>query len=285
MKKDVGVYQLDNGNWGFRLVVNIDGIKKNYRKTTDLFGNKLTTKRKAIKAREALLIEVNTTPPTNKPIIRKTFGEVFEEYCANGRNDKAYTTTKKQDSLWRNHLKDRYSKRMVDEFSVAEINDYLSELYYIEGRAFSYVESFLKMFYLIFGQAYSRNYLDVDTYNKLCINKDTKIRMPKRKIDDEDDVVVFSNEEMAALDKYFVGTTLETAYMLGKYCGLRINECFGLLWKDVNLDEGTIRIARQMQYQEGVIKLTSVKTRNGKRTIYMAEPLKEYLSMYRKKLM
>ena len=36
--------------------------------------------------------------------------------------------------------------------------------YHQEDRAYTYVEAFLKMFYLIFGQAYSRNYLDVDTY-------------------------------------------------------------------------------------------------------------------------
>lgn len=47
----------------------------------------------------------------------------------------------------------------------------MTELYYTEGRAYRYVEGFLKMFYLIFGQAYSRNFLDVDTYNKLCVNK------------------------------------------------------------------------------------------------------------------
>ena len=42
-----------------------------------------------------------------------------------------------------------------------------SILYYQEGRAYGYVESFLKMFYLIFGQAYVRNYIDIDKYTKL----------------------------------------------------------------------------------------------------------------------
>ena len=92
-----------------------------------------------------------------------------------------YNTILKQDSLWKNHLCSRWGKRFVDDISVAEINDYLSELYYENEYAYRYVESFLKMFYLIFGQAYSRNYLDVDTYNKLCVNKDTKIHMPKLK--------------------------------------------------------------------------------------------------------
>ena len=71
-----------------------------------------------------------------------------------------------------------FGDRFIDDVSVAEVNDYLSNLYYEKEYAYKYVESFLKVFYLIFGQAYSRNYLDVDAYNKLCKNKDTKIHMP-----------------------------------------------------------------------------------------------------------
>ena len=133
------------------------------------------------------------------------------------------------------------------------------------------------MFYLIFGQAYSRNFLDVDTYNKLCVNKDTRIHMPKLKVDDDLDIVAFSKEETAILDSYFCNTNAETAYMLGRYCGLRINECYGLKWSNIDLKRGTILIDRQMQYQEGLIKLVSVKTRNGKRTVFMCDRLKTYL--------
>ena len=140
------------------------------------------------------------------------------------------------------------------------------------------MESFLKMFYLLFGQAYSRNYLDVDTYNKLCINKDTKIHMPKMKVDEDTDIVSFSKEEIQRLDEYFIGTNAETAYMLGRYCGLRINECYGLKWENVNIEMGTIIIDRQMQYQEGLIKLVSLKTRNARRTLYMSPALKAHFT-------
>ena len=54
--------------------------------------------------------------------------------------------------------------------------------------------------------------------------------MPKMKTDDDTDIVYFSQEELALLDEYFDGTNAQTAYMLGRYCGLRINECFGLKW-------------------------------------------------------
>ena len=275
--KDVGVFQLENGNWEYRYVVVVDGKSVSSRKRTDEFGNKLKTKRQAIKAREAALNNLAAAEERKKTVIRKTFEEVFNEYCEKGRNDRAYMTVRKQDSLWRIHLKDRFGSRYIDEISVAEVNDYLAELYYKDGYAFKYVESFLKMFYLIFGQAYSRDYLSVDAYNKMCLNKDTKIHMPKLKVDDDTDIVVFTREETAALDKYFEGTNAETAYLLGRFCGLRINEAFGLKWSNVNLEDGIITIDRQMQYQDRIIKLVPVKTRNGNRTIIMNQKLLEHL--------
>lgn len=275
--KDVGVFQLENGNWEYRYVVVVDGKSVSSRKRTDEFGNKLKTKRQAIKAREAALNNLAAAEERKKTVVRKTFEEVFNEYCEKGRSDRAYMTVRKQDSLWRIHLKDRFGSRFIDEISVAEVNDYLAELYYKDGYAFKYVESFLKMFYLIFGQAYSRDYLSVDAYNKMCLNKDTKIHMPKLKVDDDTDIVVFTREETAALDKYFEGTNAETAYLLGRFCGLRINEAFGLKWSNVNLEDGTITIDRQMQYQDRIIKLVPVKTRNGNRTIIMNQKLLEHM--------
>ena len=271
-----GVYQLNNGFWAYRFIIKVDGKQITSRKTTDEFGNKLRTKKQAIKAREAAIIAAHIEQERKHPISRRTVEEVYSEYCEKGRSDRAYMTIRKQDCLWRNHIKERFGKRYIDEISVAEINDYLAELYHKDGYAYRYTESFLKMFYLIFGQAYSRDYLDVDSYNKLCLNKDTKIHMPKLKADDDTDIVAFTREEMKMLDEYFKGTNAETAYLLGMYCGLRINEAYGLKWDHVDLEAGTILIDRQQQYQDSLIKLVPVKTRNGNRTIYLSDKLKVY---------
>ena len=273
---NAGVFQLENGYWGYRFVITVNGKKKAQKRVKNEEGKPFKTEKQALKARNIAIAKAHVEKEPQKKIIKKTVKEVFEEYCEYGRSGKAYTTIKKQDSLWKNHLKDKFGSRYIDDITVAEIQDYLGELYYIENRAYSYTESFLKMFYLIFGQAYSRNYLDIDTYNKLCINKDTKIHMPKLKIDEETDIVYFNREEMQQLDNYFQGTNAETAYMLGKYCGLRINECYGLKWDKIDLENGIITIDRQMQYQEGLIKLVPLKTRNAKRKIYMCSKLKKY---------
>lgn len=272
-----GIYQLPNGFWGFRISININGKKTDIKRTKDEFGQPLKTDKSAIKAREmAIRLEYsNLYKKAEKP--RMTVKEIYKEYCQSGRTGKAYATIKKQDSLWKNHLESKFGKRYIDDICVSEITDYLSHLYYDEGRAFKYVESFLKMFYLIFGQAYSRNYLDIEIYNTLCVNKSTKISMPKMKIDEDTDIVVFNQSELEKLDSYFKGTNAETAYMLGRYCGMRINECYGLKWSDIDFENNSIRIERQMQYQDGLIKLVPLKTRNAKRTIFMNEKLKDYL--------
>lgn len=277
-KKDSGVYQLDNGYWAYRFKINIDGTTKEKRRRTDEFGNPFKTKTSAVKARQQAIVNEKVSaaaPQVKRP--RKKVSEVYDEYCEFGRAGKAYATIVKQDSLWNNHIKSKFGKRYVDDISVAEINDYLAELYYTENRAYSYTESFLKIFYLIFGQAYSRNYLNAEQYDKLYKNKDTKIHMPKMKIDEDTDIVTFSDEQMITLSEYFKDTNAETAFTLGKYCGLRINECYGLKWCNVDFDKDIIKIDRQMQYQNGVIKLVSLKTRNARRDIVMSTPLKEYL--------
>lgn len=276
-QNDTGVYQLPNGNWGYRFTFTVEGKKKNRKGTKDEFGNLLTTKRAAILARAAAVTREQEEQHRQAPVTRKTFQEVYKEYCETGRSGKAYQTIRKQESIWNNHLCAKFGRRYIDEISVAEVNDYLTHLYYIEGRAYKYVEAFLKMFYLIFGQAYSRNYLEVDTYNKLCVNKDVRIRMPKMKVDEDTEIVAFTREEVERLDAYFQGTNAETAYLLGRCCGLRINECYGLKWENIDTAKGTITIDRQMQYQEGLIKLVSLKTRNARRTVYMSDKLKAYL--------
>lgn len=282
-QKETGVYQMPNGMWAYRFAIVVNGKTISRKKTTDEFGNKLAKKRDAIKARVHAIEAIQSG--YNKPIAttRKTIEEIFDEYCEKGRLGKAYGTIRKQDSIWNNHLKERFGRHFIDDVTQAEVLDYLSELYYIDGLSYSYVESFLKMFYLIYGQAYNRNHISSDLYNKMCQNKETKIVMPKRRTDEDTDIVSFSQEEIERLDEYFEGSNSETAYLLGKYCGLRINECYGIKWENIDLKRGSILIDRQMQYQEGLIKLVPLKTHAARRTVYMCRQLKRYLTKLAKR--
>lgn len=278
MAKTAGIFQLENGLYGFRFVLQRNGRTRNIRRTRDEAGQPLRTRKQAERARAAAMIR--TAAEMDHPgtkITRRTVSEVWREYCDHGRTGKAPATIRKQNSLWNNHLKERYGRRYVDELTAAEINDYLAALY-AEGRAWSYVNSFLKIIYLIIGQAHGRNYMDSLTYAKLCRDKSTRIHMPPRRVDDDsEEVIIFTAEELETLETYFRGSTLETAFMLGRYCGLRIAEAFGLVWDDIDLQARTITVYRQLQYINGIYTLQPVKTRNGRRVVYMADALADYL--------
>ena len=111
-QKDAGVYQLKNGNWSFRYTITRDGTRKDVRKAKDEEGQPLLTKKSAIAARNRA-IEQEKTNPQKPSIVRKTVNEVWREYCEKGRTGKAYTTIRKQDSLWENHIGGRFGKRFI----------------------------------------------------------------------------------------------------------------------------------------------------------------------------
>ena len=136
-KNEAGIFQKEDGNWFYRFTIMKDGKKHEFKRNTDENGCKLTSRRAAIKAKEAAMKKARAElERIKKPIERKTFSEVYDEYAERGRSGKAYATIRKQNTLWNIHLKEKFGARFVDEVSVAEINDYLTDLYYVEGYAY-----------------------------------------------------------------------------------------------------------------------------------------------------
>ena len=138
-KTSSGVYQLPNGMWGYRYAYMCNGKQKDLKRTKDENGNPFKTERAALRAREAAIIKEHLEQAQKPKQKRMTLSEVYEEYCLTGRLGKAYGTTRKQDSLWNNHLSKAFGSRFIDSISVSEVVDYLSKLYYHEGKAYRYV--------------------------------------------------------------------------------------------------------------------------------------------------
>lgn len=131
-RNSAGVYQKKNGYWEYRFGIVVSGKTIVKRNSTDEHGNKLRTKREAIAAREAAMVTARKERTEKPKPVRRTVREVFDEFCADGRKDRAYQTIRKQDSIWENHLRDRFGDRFVDDISCADVVDYLSELYYVD---------------------------------------------------------------------------------------------------------------------------------------------------------
>ena len=62
---------------------------------------------------------------------------------------------------------------------------------------------------------------------------------------------------------------LYALYVLSATCGLRIGEALGLKWEDINLDQRTLVVRRQLQWIKGKPNLLAPKSDKSKRTIVL----------------
>ena len=281
---DVGLKQLANGNWSCRIFKKINGeqIDSTY-KIDSRTGEPFRTKSQARDFREYKIAELRDPEkrkPKNKAV---TFSYVWDLYTNTLARDKAPATYTKHKSIWENHIKDNFGSKYMtgaQAVSVLEINDYLSRMYRTTELSYHYIEGFLKVFYLLFGTAYSANLLDFEQLNKYTKEKNTRITMPPMSdADREEDgkIEIYKQDEIEKMAKIFEGTDLEPAFLIAFYCGLRESEIFGLFWDDIDFHNSTITVSKQLIYANGVWCISPVKTLTSKRVVDMPKTLSKFL--------
>lgn len=276
---DVGLYQLENGLWEYRIVINRKDLKVDTTCRQDDAGNPFKTKKQAKEARELKIVGLKTNPQPSK-IKDVKLVNVYEKYMNTGAKSKASTTITKQKSMWDNHIAKNFGNKFLSEITLEELNNYLETLYlygdgiatYKGGYSYAYVEGFLKFFYLLFGRAYNDDLIDTARYTKMFLDKGSHLSMPKKTQSDalkeEEDAKAYTMEEIAKIEAIFARGNCYTAFMLGFYLGLRISEVFATRYSDIiDWTNGIIRISCQQGCDEGIFHLGPVKTLKSVRTI------------------
>lgn len=214
-----------------------------------------------------------------------TFQDVYDHYMTYGAAEKREKTTTKQESLWRCHLKSAFGDKDINKTSPGEINNYLLQLYTTgdeySGRPLAYetVEGILKFFYLFYGYARRQEWISSDKFFIMCKDENTFITMPKKHQEDaeEEKIETYSLEEIKKMRERIKGSSLYLAFEIGYYMGLRISECFGLRWCDIDFKNKKMTVKAQM-LKSGVHRvLVPVKTVKGDRVIDIPDKLLELL--------
>lgn len=290
---DTGLFQLENGNWAYRIFINRKNMKKiDTTCRQDENGNPFRTKKQAREARALKLTELTTTPkeePKEEPKIKDVkLVDVYNAYMSsNIAKTKAPSTIRKQESMWENHILKNFGDKYISEISPISLKDYLHQLYFygdgVDGYSsysYKYVESFLKFFYLLFGVAYDNLWIDETMYNRMFVVRNTRLSMPDITQEDNvkyNNIKVYSLKEIKQLDKIFSRGNCYTAFLLGYYGGLRISEAYGVMVEDCNVIDKKITINKQLLYQNGSFCLCPVKTLESVRVIDIPDVLNEHL--------
>ncbi len=278
---DVGLFQWGDKKqyWGYRITITKDGKKKDTTSKKNAQGLPYKTKLEAKKAREERIVEMRSPISNVNEIKDIKLQEIWEYYENEYSKRKAYATLKKYKSLWENHIKDKFANMLISEITTSDIEVFLQELYN-NGYAFGYVESFYKCFYQLYGLLYARNNISLQQYNKMWLDKGSKVEMPRISQEDKEhleEIETYNSWEIEQLDNMFKETNLYTSFLLMYYLGLRVSEAFALMWSDYNWDEHTITINKQLVSEDGVFCLRRVKTLKSVRVIDVPNVLHNHL--------
>lgn len=288
-KKYRGVYEeVGKGTWGFRLTRKYNGISQ------DTNRGGFATALQAKKARDDLNYEwahAKPTEPTTTRDYTKTFQEVFDHYLENRAFTKRESTTRRHLSLWEHHIQPKWGNKRLADISKADIENYLAKLYkdgdeyngFEKGYKYSYVEGFLKLIWLIYGYAYDKDWLEPERYRKDFENKKTKLSMPPKQ-DEGEQIEIYNREQIEQIISVMKDGNLYISFLLCYYCGLRISECMGLMWKDFDKTNHELHINRQLLYsqEEKIFYLGQTKTKKSKRKVKVPQKLYDYLIEYKK---
>ena len=111
-------------------------------------------------------------------------------------------------------------------------------------------------------------------------NPADRIKLPKAK---KADLHPLMDEDVARFIDAIKGDRFEYVFLLALFSGMRQSELLGLQWRDIDFDNGTITVCRQLQRAYGVNGYRYINgTKNGKvRTVSIAPAIVELLRVIR----
>jgi len=279
--KGGGLIKTSNG-WSYRITYTAaDGKRHDLTRTTDSSGQPLKTKKQAQEAKAAHLLQLKNPQQQKEKTYYITFAEAWQLFEEKEAQSKAEGTTKKYNSVWKNHIESRFGKEEMNTTTTQELASFLLDKY-AQGLSFGFVESFLKCFYLLFGVAERAERLEPGRYARICTNKETKLKMPPKREEDKKDITIYNSAEInqiARICKNEDDGDIYPVFLLAYFCGLRLGEILGLMWSDVDYGKGTISINRQLQpTDDGLFMLCKLKTEKARRIVDMPATVRAELA-------
>lgn len=282
--KGEGIFQSKKG-WGYRII-----LKRNGKTAIDITrsrnedGKPFATKSEAKKARAAHLIQLQSaeTESENKDY-SITFSEAWQIFLDYEAKGKAESTVRKYSSVWENHIRPQFADKEMNTTTITEMYSFICDEY-ATGLKYAYTVSFLKVFYLLYGVANRAERIDSDKYSRMFVNNETRLRMPSKRSEEEDDdkIVVYDSAQIHTISEICKNEDngdIHLLFLLCYFCGLRLGEACGLMWDDIDYANNTIAINKQLQpTDDQMFMLCKLKTSNAKRMVDMPKLLREELA-------
>lgn len=255
-----GSVRKKGATWSYRIDLGkIDGKRKQIERS----GYK--TEKEANAALSEAIYEYNKTGTfiENKKV---TFQEIYNEFIeSEAPNTRKFATIVRYKSLYSNHFED-FAPRYLFQITEKNVQDFINSK--CETHSDEYVRSLYNFCLVLFNYALTKKYLKTSPMTNVH---------PPQSYRAYGDIKTYTKEELSKMENRFQSTNLLTSFLLGINLGVRVGECFALRFSDIDWDKETIRIDKQLQYQDKAWSLIYPKTANSVRTIKLNKSIVEFL--------
>lgn len=178
----------------------------------------------------------------------------------------------------------------LSQITTATLQEFINNIYLEKGYSKNFLKNILKVLKTSFGYA-------TDKVGFIKENPAAKVSLPKYDIPEKDPAHIFTNEEInMMLDRFKSNHAMYYAILTAYYTGLRVAEVFALTWDDIDFDNKTITVNKNVlkKNQAGAThgrhisgKATTVwyfgtcKTQGSYRTIEIGDSLVNALKEYK----
>ncbi len=211
----------------------------------------------------------------------------LKEYC---EINLQYNTIQAYSNIIKNHVKPRLGFYGLSQLSTASIQEFINAIYVEKGFSKNFMKNILKVL------KGSLNYAS-DVVGFIKDNPARKVKLPKYETTEEDPAHIFSKEEVnIILERFKNNHAMYYAFLTAYYTGLRVSEVFGLTWEDIDFENKTLSVNKNIvkKNQNGGTKKRHIsgnsittwyfgpcKTESSYRTIEIGDTLINALKQYK----
>ncbi len=257
-----GSVRKKGATWSFRLDLGKQDNGK--RKQIERSGFKTEKEAQAMLAKYIDEYNTNGEVVEDKKI---TLGEIFQEFLDNEANiTRKHSTIVRYKSLYRNHIEDELGFRYVGTISTENLQVFLNSRN--NTLSSEYVRSIYNFLLVLFGYAVKRKYIRKNPTDNV---------IPPTSYRAYGDIKNYTREELNKMEERLSTTNLIPAFKIGINLGLRVGECFALRFSDIDWEKKTVKINKQLHFQDKQWSFIPPKTVCSVRTIKMGDEFTTYL--------
>ena len=215
-----------------------------------------------------------------------TFGKVWEMFL-NSAHGRANETIRRYNSIYKHHMEKVFGNRPIETIPTEDYNEFLRKMYQmgdgnglkLNGYSFQYVQSILKFVFLVENYGYQKHIITTDHFMRFK----EELKMPERKKrSDQKKIRVLTEKQIIEISELLKYTDFYIPFLISLTGGLRPAETFALCFEDIDFDNCTVSINKQIvEETTGKRIIKQPKTPKSNRTIEL--PLDTITAIWEKK--